>query len=87
MGLYKLFPHRITADLVELVECDFATQTPFLKNIQLFDPPSQDPQRGASEYLTGPQSSDSTNMVVNLDLGIVAPDSKIVLKARLGGKR
>ena len=70
-----------------MVECDLANQTPFVKNIQLFDPPAQGLQGRLSEYITGPLSASRTNIVANLDLGIMAPDSKIVLRARLGGKK
>lgn len=62
---------------VEILELDLANQTPFVKTMKVTDgPSSSNPSRDSSR----------TTLVANLDVGIMAPDSRIVLKARLGGK-
>ena len=67
---------------LELIELDFANQTPFIKNIQIADPTT--PTDDNSPLGPSPKSS---ILVINLDVGLVSPDSRIVLKARLGGRR
>ena len=64
---------------VEILELDLANQTPFVKTMKVSDGPS-------SLNPSGDHSSSRTTLVANLDVGILAPDSRIVLKARLGGK-
>ena len=62
---------------VEILELDLANQTPFVKTMKVSDGPSSPNSSG---------NSSRTALVANLDVGIMAPDSRIVLKARLGGK-
>ena len=66
----------LNSEYVELVELDLADQTPFVKNIRISSFPS------GNDITSYPTAT----LVTNLDLGIMAPDSRILLKARLGGK-
>ena len=71
----------VQTDSLSLVEFDLANQTPFVKNIHVFDPPLQ--HSGAA-----PSSPSSRcKLVANMEIGLVAPSSKIVLRAKLGGKK
>lgn len=75
---------------VELVECDLAEQTPVISNLQLFDLP----QSSGSAHSPSPYQSyidmasrSQHTVIANLDFTLPAPDSHIVIRARLGGKK
>ena len=72
---------------IHLESFDLGNQTPFVKSIQIFDPPvSGLPQSQFS--MSNPGSSPTrTTLVANVDIGLIAPDSKLALRARVGGKR
>ena len=75
---------------IELVECDLAEQTPIISNLQLFDLP---PTTGSAHSPTPYQSYVDTatqsqrTIIANLDFTLPAPDSQIIIRARLGGKK
>ena len=84
-SIYPFLFYLSIIDSLELTEFDFANQTPFVKNIQIFDPPTQNTP--ANEFQSPSTGSTKTVIVANMDIGLVAPDSKLVFKARIGGKR
>lgn len=74
---------------LELLEFDLANQTPFVKSIQIFEPPvSSSATRGVSEFAS-PSSSSSSKVVLvaNMEIGLIAPDSKVSMRVRVGGKK
>ncbi len=80
-------PSRST-ESVRLIECDLANQTPFVKNIQFLDPPSSSVHGAMDDYsFSDPNCTTRKTIIANLDVGIRAPDSRLVVRARLGGKR
>ncbi|XP_003385799.1 PREDICTED: uncharacterized protein LOC100638002 [Amphimedon queenslandica] len=93
--LQEVTPRGI--DNLELIEFDLSNQTPFVKSIHVFDPPSSlissllpTDSNILQSSTTNNSSSSNANkafIVANVDVGLVAPDSKLVLKARVGGKR
>ena len=60
---------------------DFGEQTPVVSNMRVLDVPAA--KSKAADM--GPTSS--CTVVVNFDLTLPCPDSNIVLRARVGGKR
>ena len=71
----------VRADKVEVVEVDFGQQTPSISNVKLSDVPT------SKSKTLDLDSSSTCNLIMNFDLQVSAPDSRIVLRARLGGKR
>ena len=84
-SIYPFLFYLSIIDSLELTEFDFGNQTPFVKNIQIFDPPTQNTP--GNEFQSPSTGSTKTVIVANMDIGLVAPDSKLVFKARIGGKR
>ena len=60
-----------------------ANQTPFVKNIQIFDPPVL--ASPGSEFIS--PSSTKAIIAANMDIGLLAPDSKLTMKVRVGGRK
>ena len=81
------------SDNLELIEFDLSNQTPFVKSIHVFDLPSSlsNSLSATDTQSSGGATNNNTNtkgvIVANVDIGLVAPDSKLVLKARVGGKK
>ena len=78
------------SESVELVECDLAEQTPVISNLQLFDlPRSSGSAHSPSPYQSyiDMASHSQHTVIANLDFTLPAPDSHIVIRARLGGKK
>ena len=71
------------------MEFTLGSQTPFVKHIQLFDDPACTSKISGRDYIMGAglDSHSQQTIIANLDIGLQAPDSKLVLQARLGGKR
>lgn len=70
-------------DSLELLDFDLANQTPFVKNIQIFDPPVLASPGG--EFIS--PSSTRAIIAANMDIGLLAPDSKLTMKVRVGGRK
>ena len=69
------------SDKVEVVEVDFGPQTPTVANMKLSDLPTSKTKSSDLD------SSSTCTLILNFDLSVSSPDSRIVLRARLGGKR
>ena len=87
-------PSLSLSDNLELIEFDLSNQTPFVKSIHVFDLPSSLSNSLSptdTQSSGGATNNNNTNtkgvIVANVDIGLVAPDSKLVLKARVGGKK
>ena len=65
---------------MEVVDVDLGEQTPVISNLRLLDPPTS--SKGVAS-----SSSSCCTMVALFDLTVPSPDSRIVLRARLGGKK
>ncbi|XP_064394544.1 uncharacterized protein LOC135341813 isoform X2 [Halichondria panicea] len=72
----------VGVDSVELVECDLSDQTPVISNVQVLDPPHSTKKSDSVDI-----GECRRTMLVNFDLSLPSPDSKVVLRARLGGKK
>ena len=72
---------------IHLESFDLGNQTPFVKSIQIFDPPASSLPQSQSSMSNPGGSPTRTTLVANVDVGLIAPESKLVLRARVGGKR
>ena len=68
----------VYVDKVEVVAVDLGGQTPSISNVKLADFPS-------SRAMPNDNTS-SVTMVATFDLTVPSPDSRIVLRARVGKK-
>jgi len=78
---------------MELVEFSFGKKTPFLKNVKVFENidegDSPDVPATAQNAFKPPddiQKRQRHLLVLNMDLCLHAPDTKIIIRVRLGGK-
>lgn len=68
------------ADKIEVVEVDLGDNTPVLSNIRVTELPT-------SVGAVSDDSNPSTcTLMMNFDITLPCPDSRIVLRARVGGK-
>ena len=81
------------AEAMELTEFSFGKKTPFLKYVKVFENIDDDesPNIPASESNAFSPPSDMATrqrhlLVLVMDLCLHAPDTKIAIKVRLGGK-
>ena len=64
---------------VEVLEVDFGQQTPAISNMKMSDLPTS---KNSSL-----ENASVCTLVLNFDLLLSSPDSRIVLRARLGGRK
>ena len=74
-------------EILNVVEFDLANQTPIVRNIRVLDPFTSTLQVPTGDYATEAQNPNQRLMTLNMDVGLRAPNSKVVLRARIGGKR
>ena len=77
----------VAAESIHLESFDLGNQTPFVKSIQIFDPPASSLPQPQLAMSNSGGSPTQTTLIANVDVGLIAPESKVVLRARLGGKR
>lgn len=78
---------------MELVEFSFGKKTPFLKHVKVFEniDEGDSPNIPATPENSVQPSDDIQKrqrhlLVLNMDLCLHAPDTKIIIRTRLGGK-
>ena len=83
--------HAPSPESIELLDIDLASETPTVSNMHIFDPPSSAYNYNSSVWEglsnTGSEVSSKRTLIVNFDLCISSPHSRIVIRARLGSKK